>query len=338
MRGKSTVQVMPRGVSIHGKYLRVSFQYCGKRCRESLGLHPTKANIKFAENKLASIKYEIKIGAFSYAAHFPNSSSLINFDSRSNRSAVRIIDVLDEYKPLKFADLKNATLRRYNVAYDKCLSILGSERLISAIYPEDISRLRANLINNLSASTCNHYMTVFRDFLKFIQQNGYTTKNLSNELRQVKTHRKDPDPLLLEEYNRVISSCCNEVHKNIITIMVYTGLRPGELAALSWRDIDFNRKEMTISRALSDRAFKLPKTNKPRTIILSPPAIEALKCQQKHTAMLQDIDVIIYCTQKEKRHEKIRPVFAPSTTASSDNHGNFFMASSLLNLWEKGLC
>ncbi|MCG7588279.1 Arm DNA-binding domain-containing protein, partial [Photobacterium sp. OFAV2-7] len=58
--------VMPTGVEVHGSSLRVVFLYRRKRYRESLGLPPTKANIKFAAGKIATIKHEIKMGTFNY--------------------------------------------------------------------------------------------------------------------------------------------------------------------------------------------------------------------------------------------------------------------------------
>ena len=56
------------GLEVHGKKLRINFTYKGVRCREVLDLPITKANVKFAANKLATIKHEIAINTFNYAS------------------------------------------------------------------------------------------------------------------------------------------------------------------------------------------------------------------------------------------------------------------------------
>lgn len=52
------------GVEVHGNKLRICFSYKGRRCREVLDIPITKANVKFAANKLAAIKHEIALGSF----------------------------------------------------------------------------------------------------------------------------------------------------------------------------------------------------------------------------------------------------------------------------------
>ncbi|ASM07387.1 site-specific integrase [Serratia marcescens] len=335
MGGKQTDNVMPRGVAVHGKSLRLTFSYKGQRCRESLGLLPTKTNIKFAAGKLAAIQHEIKTGVFAYSAHFPDSKNALLFSSRNQRAGIRVGELCEEFKVLKYATIKEATCRRYNVGFNQCLLILGSDRLLDAIYPEDIMRIRVELMNTRAASTCNHYMSVFREFLEFAQQNDYTSRALAAELKPVRKNRKDPDPLLLEEFQRLSAACLQDQHRNIFSLMIYTGLRPGEIAALGWEDVDFKRAELTVRRALSDGKFKLPKTNKPRVVLLSPPAIAALRNQQQYTAMQEPIDIVVNINNKEREFTYIRPIFTPAITAKGRKHGDFMHANTLPKLWEQ---
>lgn len=67
----------------------------------------------------------------------------------------------------------------------------------------------------------------------------------------------------------------------LYTAAVYTGLRLGELLALRWRDVDLERRALTVRHTLTlvDGAWTLrrPKTpNSQRTIVLVPAAAEAL--------------------------------------------------------------
>ncbi|MFT4463612.1 MAG: Arm DNA-binding domain-containing protein [Sodalis sp. (in: enterobacteria)] len=242
MGGKQADSIMPRGVAIHGKSLRITFHYKGQRCRESLRLPPTKSNIKYATGKLAAINHEIKSGVFLYHAHFPESERALQFDGSCKRAGIRLNTLCDEYKALKYTDIGHAAQRRYDIAFNQCLSIFGPSRLIDAICPEDIMRLRSELLNTRAASTTNHYMAAMRGFLRFAEQDGYTKNHLANELRPAKKSTSDPDPFTLDEFRRAQAACTHESNANIITLMVYTGMRPGEISALAWEDIDLVKK------------------------------------------------------------------------------------------------
>lgn len=84
----------------------------------------------------------------------------------------------------------------------------------------------------------------------------------------------------------------NENYKLIYTILFYTGMRRGELLALTWNDIDFRKKEINIGKTLDPKREKkkkefyknkkkdddTPKTNKSnRKIIVTENVIECLK-------------------------------------------------------------
>ncbi|MGR5239130.1 Arm DNA-binding domain-containing protein, partial [Vibrio alfacsensis] len=57
---------LPPGIELHGKALRISFFISGKRFKETLGLEPTKQNIKYANGLRETIMHEIRVGTFNY--------------------------------------------------------------------------------------------------------------------------------------------------------------------------------------------------------------------------------------------------------------------------------
>ena len=65
-----------QGINPRGNSIQIDFYYLGKRCRETLKLEPTKANLTFAQRFKASILHEIAIGTFTYSKHFPNSKNV----------------------------------------------------------------------------------------------------------------------------------------------------------------------------------------------------------------------------------------------------------------------
>ncbi len=70
----------------------------------------------------------------------------------------------------------------------------------------------------------------------------------------------------------------------IVFLASDTGVRPGELAALQWTDLDPANREATISRALDDQGgIKPPKNGLARTIIPPPRTLEALSMAARRT-------------------------------------------------------
>src|SRR3569832_713529 len=67
----------PRGVTVRQhenvSSLQIEFSYRGVRCRESLRMDPTKANIQYAEGLRLEIKRKIANGSFRYIDYFPDS-------------------------------------------------------------------------------------------------------------------------------------------------------------------------------------------------------------------------------------------------------------------------
>ncbi|EGT6519457.1 tyrosine-type recombinase/integrase, partial [Escherichia coli] len=78
-------------------------------------------------------------------------------------------------------------------------------------------------------------------------------------------------------------------------VSVYTGIRPGELCALGWEDIDLKNGTMIIRRNLAKDRFTVPKTQAGtnRVIHLIKPAIDALRSQMALTRLSKEhiIDV-----------------------------------------------
>lgn len=57
----------------------------------------------------------------------------------------------------------------------------------------------------------------------------------------------------------------------------FVGLRPGELAALDWSDVDLHRSRIHVRRALDAKGnMRPPKNGEPRTVVVPPPARDAL--------------------------------------------------------------
>ena len=93
--------------------------------------------------------------------------------------------------------------------------------------------------------------------------------------------RSDQDPPTVDEFERLLDACdaLDDYAPQMRALLVfgaYTGMRPGELFALEWSDIDFAANRVQVQRRVYKGRVDLPKSNQARTIALPPPARDVL--------------------------------------------------------------
>lgn len=88
---------------------------------------------------------------------------------------------------------------------------------------------------------------------------------------------------LAEIAGRVHGAWGERVYAHLITTAAYTGLRPGELYGLEWRDVDWDREQVRVERQFNQatRTLTPPKNGLRRTIYMLPQAREALEQVQR---------------------------------------------------------
>ncbi|MGV8860154.1 MAG: Arm DNA-binding domain-containing protein [Pseudomonas sp.] len=321
-----------KGIEIHGTSLRIVFMWKRRRCREALGLPITKNNIKHAAQLRAAILHEIKLGIFDYARHFSESKHASNF---SNSKDERLSALLERYKPLKAVDITPMTEEKYGYALDICTELLGPDRLAGILLPEDIQLLRTQLIATRAPSTANHYLATFSGFLAWCENNSYCRKGLSTACIRFAMIGREPDPLTKSEFEQLLTKgCLHPQDSAAITLAVYTGLRPGEMCALAVEDIDLTAGQINITRAITaNGSFKVPKTGKPRSVLLMPPAIEACKVLMGLVADHQPREVEVFQNRHESRTETVIPLLSPTTQARKKIINHWFVPTSWNTKW-----
>lgn len=318
------------GIEIHGHSIRVDFMYKGLRHRHTLGIEPTRANIKHAAGLRSAALFAMKSGHYHEADFFPHSRSA---DSNPQPSK-RLGDLCDRYKPLKAVDITPETELRYGNALNVCLETIGRNRLIDTLLPADIQQLRADLIATRAVSTTNHYLATFAGFLYWCENNGYCGELGKYCVRFTKSS-KDPDPLTFAEYQALLDKgCLHPIDRATVTLAVYTGLRPGELLALAIEDVAPDLSKISVQRSITQSVtFKVPKTNKARTVLLYPPAREALKVLIADAEQREAADLQVWLNRHESRTDHVRVLLSPKTQARKKVVNDYFVPSAWNTKW-----
>ncbi|KAA0995504.1 DUF3596 domain-containing protein [Pseudomonas sp. ANT_J12] len=265
--------------------IEITFQYQGVRCRERIALKPTAANLKKAEQHKAAIEYSIANGTFDYAATFPKSKRIGTFKSVDARQ--NLGDYLLEWLERKSQTLKSSTISFYGTTIRSTLipmfGNLAMAELSKKIIREKLSShhvANKTLTNVQSCLRSALNDAVEDEILESNPLSGWAYKN-----REQLKEEDDVDPFTREEQSAILAAARGDTWPQL-QFSFWTGLRPSELIALEWGDIDWIAGEVRIVRAKT-RAAKEPESTKTlagrRTVKLLAPAREALIKQKELT-------------------------------------------------------
>lgn len=150
-----------------------------------------------------------------------------------------------------------------------------------------------NVLNRLNQGHKISYIRYVRTLLSSIMgcavENGFIQKNpVVKSVKPTGGEKvKEREPLTLEEQRIFLEFAKKSSNYNFYALALQTGMRCGELAALTWDNVDFNRRMLKITKSLSKIdgigiVIGEPKTESAkREIPLTEDAIRILKMQKE---------------------------------------------------------
>lgn len=246
--------------------------------------------------------------------------------------------------------MSGATLHSLTSAVNTLKRVVGENTPLANIQHADILNYRKELLTgsvlnpsmpNLvkkgrAPSTVNKQMAVLSEMLKLANRSQFILHAPYEGVSRLKLSKADPDPLLLHEYHALIAPLPRK-WVLIIIVSVHTGMRPGEVCALAWEDIDLKKGEIHVSRSLTNKGlFVPPKTDAGiRTITLLKPALDALKEQYEITGNSPRQQIIFHHRELGKTEtQNLRFVFSPERCASGKNR--YLSKNSISYGWKRG--
>lgn len=282
---------LPIGVMIRdqatGPRIQIAFSWMGKQCRELLPPAPiNKGSIQYASNLRSEIRRKITDGTFKYGDYFPESPRAAMVRPNQQRVGVLLERQRDTYE----RQVKNGKLSPSTFAgYAKAIS---SERMkrwrnvrVNEVTPSDLRdwisgmECTSKFIRNLMIPLRSVLEDALNDGL--IEFNPFERIALGKLIRQTaKASDYVIDPYSAEERMKLLSACRAD-ERPMVQFWFATGLRPGELQALSWSDIDLKAKVAKITQNQVAGVIKAPKTAAGRREVdLNKAATEALHAQR----------------------------------------------------------
>jgi integrase len=102
----------------------------------------------------------------------------------------------------------------------------------------------------INRGTIDNMLKVLSGALKQAMKNGFIRKNVATDILLPKKNIKERRVLTPEEQTRFIEAAKTIQHCEVYILAIATGLRLGELLAITWDDIDFEESELNVNKTL----------------------------------------------------------------------------------------
>jgi len=255
-------------------------------CSESLKLKDTQRNRKLAEDKDRAIGYHLKNGSFDYLAFFPHGSKAKHFRARA--TDITMSEWWEEWREGK--STKSTTAQHYEGSWRNHIEPHFGSMLLSDIREQDILIFRKVLQGKgYKASSVNQITKTLCSLLRVAARRGLIAEYVCEEVSVLAESRPDVDPFSFDELRHLFSEVLQKAPEwhELLFIWSRTGLRPGELYALKWGNVDFfNSKLLVRESRMRSGEDGTPKTkHSVRDIDLRPQVITAFKRQYERTGL-----------------------------------------------------
>lgn len=271
------------GVELRDKSIRVGFMLDGEWVRETLKIPPTPRNEQYAIKLVDSINKRIQAGTFDYAEFFPNSKR--SPKTPKNQTFGQMCTMWLQTK----GQLAQKTRDQYRNALEVWKGLLGADTPIGKLTHGTVAA-KVGDTPWKSAKLLNNYLICLRGVFTLAGRE-LKLDNPMEGIENSKHQAPPPDPLSHEEMELVLRDLGKHYDRRVWAYFEFaflTGMRPEELIALKWQDVDSNHGTIRVERAKTAGKVKPLKTYQTRDIDLVERAVAALAVMKAWTLMSED--------------------------------------------------
>lgn len=173
---------------------------------------------------------------------------------------------------LRSLERKETTVASYRSTIAYANTVLG-DKVVRRLRPEDIARLNTFLRDqNITPSTRAKHLRVLGACLNAAIAHGYAARNPVRELPKAERPRAERSESAYfenDELPRLFAETSEGIFTTLFLVALKTGMRQGELLALTWNDVDLQEAVIRVRRSITDGYFGLPKNHERRDVDLT---------------------------------------------------------------------
>lgn len=282
------------GVEVRETSIRLSFTAAGRHHRETLTsegkpIAPTAANVKWAHRLIAQIRAEIRAGTFELAKHFPDSPRA----QQPAAEALTFGKLAAAWLATK-GELTEASRGQYTNAVEVWKLLLGADTPVAQL---DHMKLATKIGGHPWASPklLNNYLIPLRGIFGLHYRGALAASDPMIGIENRKVVKRPPDPLTAEERDLILADLKKRHDVRVwayFAFAFFSGMRPEEIIALRWEDIDWRRQQARVQRVRTFKGSEREgtKTHTVRDVDLVPQALEALRAMRPFTELKRTED------------------------------------------------
>ncbi|MBA2391174.1 MAG: site-specific integrase [Ktedonobacteraceae bacterium] len=167
----------------------------------------------------------------------------------------KLKDYLEQwFEEVHRLDIRDTTyIHHYRILHKHIIPPLGHVQL-QRLTPQQVQRLYTNkLQEGLAPSTIRNIHKVLRNALENAVRWNLIVRNPCSQVTLPPLKKRDTPILTVDQAQHLLSIARGSRIECLISLMLATGIRHGEMAALQWQDIDFTKRCLYIRRSVSRR-------------------------------------------------------------------------------------
>ncbi len=217
---------------------------CGKR---------TSERVKVFINEITDLKARRAAHhAFDFAFRHTTGSGLASKTTRG---------FLTAWMERSKAEVSPSTWAKYAQTVKLFLEFLEgkADQDITTIRQEDISRFRDAQAQRVARSTANVFLKILRVIFTTAEADGVIVRNEARHVKLLKVANEQNGrrAFTLPELKGILEHC-NDEWRSLVLFGFYTGQRLGDLAMLTWQNLDLNQRELRLSSRKTGRTIVIP--------------------------------------------------------------------------------
>ena len=151
---------------------------------------------------------------------------------------------------------KSNTLKTYMSYYKNHISPKLGHRKIQKLERREILKLQRDALENLSITSCNALLRIIKIMLNDAVHDGIIVRNPADGIKALKeTANKASETyhraLTIEEQKTFMQELSGNYYYEFIALLLCSGMRYGEAAALTWEDIDYKNNVIHVTKTLT---------------------------------------------------------------------------------------
>ncbi|MDK2829793.1 MAG: hypothetical protein PWP67_2616 [Clostridium butyricum] len=159
---------------------------------------------------------------------------------------------------VKFMELKESTKERYEILYRKYIKDSYVSKIkIKDISLQDIQAYYADLLKKDTSVNCiSNVHKIIAPCIRYAYDNDIILKDFTKAIKLPKENEEDKlsreskvQPLTLEEQKQFVNAIKGHELETLFLTALNTGMRQGELFALTWNDIDFDKCYIDVNKS-----------------------------------------------------------------------------------------